>query len=110
MAALYLEIDLCSELDLVWIVMQSAVAPLPPYWQELTDEDNEPYYYNSVDDTSTWEHPSTLYFTLLRDQVFFFWLLTTAPQSRKDIDVLGCFPRRTSMEGLPWKSYFTLFA
>ena len=33
MAASYLEIDLASELDLVWIVLQSVVAPLPPYWQ-----------------------------------------------------------------------------
>jgi hypothetical protein len=33
MAASYLDIDLASELHLVWIVLQSFVAPLPPYWQ-----------------------------------------------------------------------------
>ena len=98
MAALYLEIDLCSELDLVWIVMQSAVAPLPPYWQELTDEENEPYYYNSVDDTSTWEHPSTLYFTLLRDQVFFFGCLL-----RTAVDYMSTWKHPSTL-------YFVLFA
>lgn len=41
MAALYLEIDLRHEPELFWIVLQSVVAPLPPYWQVLRERNRD---------------------------------------------------------------------
>ena len=53
----------------LYIILYTRALTCENVWQELADDQGEPYYYNSVDDSACWEHPSTLYFTLLRDQV-----------------------------------------
>ena len=33
----------------IYILLQGALAPLPPYWCELTDSGGDAYFYNITD-------------------------------------------------------------
>jgi hypothetical protein len=40
--------DPALDSEFLWIAEESLIAPLPPNWEQLADEEDTPYYYNSV--------------------------------------------------------------
>eukprot|EP01045_Picozoa_sp_COSAG04_P024322 COSAG04_NODE_3019_length_3273_cov_2.829553_8_plen_259_part_00 len=53
-----LGLDALKDRDLMWIAEEALRAPVPQGWVELADPANGvPYYYSTVDETTTWDHP-----------------------------------------------------
>ena len=46
--ARYLGMDPEADVQYMWIAEESLLAPLPVNWEQLTDEEGTPYYYNNV--------------------------------------------------------------
>ena len=55
--AVYLGIDLVEDSDLVYIAEWAINAPLPEGWSEHVDEEGHEFYFNSMTNVSTYEHP-----------------------------------------------------
>lgn len=58
----YLGIDVLKEPRLLWIARQASLAPLPPGYRELEDDNGHVYYYDQENDESTREHPLDIIF------------------------------------------------
>lgn len=56
--AKYLGMDVDVDRDLLWIAEQAINSPLPAEWQEHEDGDGNQFFYNTVTQESSWEHPS----------------------------------------------------
>ena len=53
-----LGLDALKDRDLMWIAEEALRAPVPQGWVELADPaSGVPYYYSTVDETTTWDHP-----------------------------------------------------
>ncbi|KAK3261418.1 hypothetical protein CYMTET_29673 [Cymbomonas tetramitiformis] len=61
----YLGIDVLKEPRLLWIARQASLAPLPPGYRELEDENGHVYFYDQETDESTREHPLDIIFKQL---------------------------------------------
>merc|ERR1740138_1812133 len=46
-----------SDADLAWVVGEAFEAPLPIGWTEHIDADGRVYFFNQVNEASTWSHP-----------------------------------------------------
>ncbi len=55
--ARYLGIEPHEDATLMHIAREAVVAELPPGWEEHTDDDGNPFYFNEKEDRSIWEHP-----------------------------------------------------
>ena len=55
--AVYLGIDLVEDSDLVYIAEWAINAPLPEGWSEHVDEEGHEFYFNTMTNVSTYEHP-----------------------------------------------------
>mgnify|MGYP001498227666 CR=1 FL=1 len=55
--ARYLGIEPHEDAALMHIAREAVVAELPPGWEEHTDDDGNPFYFNEKEDRSIWEHP-----------------------------------------------------
>ncbi len=55
--ARYLGIEPHEDDALMHIAREAVVAELPPGWEEHTDDDGNPFYFNEKEDRSIWEHP-----------------------------------------------------
>ena len=53
----YLGINPETQPQYVWIAEESMLAPLPKGWVCEADENGTPFYHNSADKRSQWEHP-----------------------------------------------------
>ncbi|KAL0208224.1 hypothetical protein P9112_010811 [Eukaryota sp. TZLM1-RC] len=68
---------------LAFIVELFLTAPLPPHWVEFLDENDDVFYYDSLNDETTRKHPAESYY---RDIVSY--IITTAPnQSLDHVDI-----------------------
>eukprot|EP00949_MAST-11_sp_MAST-11-sp1_P000412 g412.t1 len=55
--AQFLGVDPRSEEDLMWLVKESLLAPVPPPWVQCETADGAPYYYNKDTNESSWQNP-----------------------------------------------------
>lgn len=53
----YLGVDPSANGDLMWIVDQSLLAPLPPEWLLHQDSEGRLWYHNQLTRSNTWTHP-----------------------------------------------------
>eukprot|EP00753_Platysulcus_tardus_P021313 PLAT8815.1.p1 GENE.PLAT8815.1~~PLAT8815.1.p1 ORF type:complete len:414 (-),score=146.69 PLAT8815.1:112-1353(-) len=63
--ARHYEVDWMKHPSLLWLVKDSIETPLPPEWQELEDDEGNPYYWNTVTNVSTYKHPADDYYETL---------------------------------------------
>ena len=55
--ARYLGIQPHEDAALMHIAREAVVAELPHGWEEHTEDDGNPFFFNEKEDRSTWEHP-----------------------------------------------------
>jgi hypothetical protein len=64
----YLGILPISEQHLLWIAADALKAPIPLNWTAQTDKQGRTFFYNHINNESTWDHPLDSHFRGLRDQ------------------------------------------
>ena len=47
-----------ADAELLWIAKEGFLAPVPEPWKQCVTEQDEPYYFNTVTRTASWDHPS----------------------------------------------------
>lgn len=60
--ARYLGIEAHEDAAMMHIVREAMVADLPVGWEEHTDDEGNPYYFNEKEGRSVWEHPMDAHF------------------------------------------------
>ncbi|KAK3245743.1 hypothetical protein CYMTET_44706 [Cymbomonas tetramitiformis] len=63
--ALYLQINLKNEPELMWIAKQAVQVPLPGHWEEHEDSTGNVYFYDKTSGVSQLKHPLDDYFFAL---------------------------------------------
>eukprot|EP00232_Nephroselmis_pyriformis_P020233 CAMPEP_0182873750 /NCGR_PEP_ID=MMETSP0034_2-20130328/12522_1 /TAXON_ID=156128 /ORGANISM="Nephroselmis pyriformis, Strain CCMP717" /LENGTH=608 /DNA_ID=CAMNT_0025006423 /DNA_START=134 /DNA_END=1957 /DNA_ORIENTATION=+ len=63
--AVYLQVDIPEEPDLMWVSKQAVQVALPPNWEELEDAGGNVYFYDKTTGKSTMKHPMDDYFFAL---------------------------------------------
>ena len=63
--ARYIGMDPIVDINLLWIAEEALSASLPEGWQEHHDNGGNVFYYNSLTNVSSWEHPLDDYYRQL---------------------------------------------
>ena len=53
----FLGMDSASDSRFFWLAEEALLAELPPEWEHFTDDNGNPYYYNTATGESSWENP-----------------------------------------------------